>query len=200
MRIDPGYSGSALIAAYFTRIISAIGLALLVWSIGCDRQALAAKIPHSMIGMPKTYVLSCMGTPSNSTISGGTEVLSYHTGSVATNSNEQAGSNVVHIETLQSPICKIDITLTRGRVSNVQYNGLHGAPTMVAKQCAYAIENCLSERPGPAIYSVPQSPASARSTSAPLAQPFQQHTCTHDELVQARIAKMNGYTGTPNCN
>ena len=28
----------------------------------------------------------------------------------------------------------------------------------------------------------------------------QANACTHEQEVQARIAKMNGYTGVPNCN
>ena len=190
-----------LIAADGLRTIYAIGLALLIWSAGCGQQAAAAvKTQHGMVGMLKERVLACMGMPSSRITSGSMEVLRYHTGSAPTNSNDQISSNVIHVETSQSRICKIDITLIGGRVSKVQYSGLSAAYPIAGKQCAYATENCLSERPGPAIYSVPQPLSSTQTAGAPVQRSVQQHSCTHEELVQARIAKMNGYTGGPRCN
>jgi hypothetical protein len=48
-----------------------------------------------------------------------------------------------------------------------------------------------SDAPKPQTVSAPQS-----QTATP---PQDGKTCSHDELVQARIAKANGYTGGPNC-
>lgn len=201
MQNDVGKSDLALIGTECLRITSVLSAVLLIWSAGFDRPAnAAAKVQQSMVGMPKKRVLACMGAPNSSTVAGGTEILSYYTGSGTANSDDQDGSNVIHVGASQSRFCKIDIALTRGRVSKVQYSGAPGEPLMAGKQCAYAIENCLSERPGPAIYSVIQSAASARALGTPALPPTQQHACTHEELVQARIATMNGYTGGPKCN
>jgi hypothetical protein len=47
----------------------------------------------------------------------------------------------------------------------------------------------------PAAYVTPTPPAPQAPTP-----PLAQSSCTHDQEVQARIAKMNGYTGGPKCD
>lgn len=199
MQKDVGKSDLALFGGVWKRTKSVVGLALLIWGVGFDHQAqAAAKAQHNMVGMSKERVVACMGTPNSSTAMRGIEVLSYYTG--INNSDSQVGPYVIYVGASQSGLCKIDIALTRGRVSKVQYSGLPGASLPAGGQCAYAIENCLSERPGPAIYSVIQSAAASQTAGAPTQPSTSQHACTHDEQVQVRIARMNGYTGGPKCN
>jgi hypothetical protein len=186
------------IGAVRSRPMFAIGMSLLMWSFICDQPAEAATpAPRGMVGMSRERVLACMGAPDSSTSADGMEVLSYHTGSSASTSVDQVSSNVIHVDAPPSRLCKVDIGLVRGRVTKIQYNG---SLSMAGKQCAYAIENCLSQKPGPAIYSVMQPATLPQTMGAAPPSSAQQHACTHEELVQARLAKVNGYTGGPNCN
>ncbi|HKB97087.1 MAG TPA: DUF4019 domain-containing protein [Rhizomicrobium sp.] len=59
----------------------------------------------------------------------------------------------------------------------------------------YFITSGVPRIAGPPATGLDRSQAGAIAASAPGAM-----NCTHAELVQARIARMNGYTGGPKCN
>ena len=54
--------------------------------------------------------------------------------------------------------------------------------------------------PGDSSYSAESGSAEAQTPGLPSASNTGQPACTHEQLVQARIAKENGYTGGPHCS
>jgi len=59
----------------------------------------------------------------------------------------------------------------------------------------YIITQDVPKTAGPPATGQDRSQVGAVAATAPGAT-----NCTHEELVQARIARMNGYTGGPKCN
>jgi hypothetical protein len=157
--------------------------------------ALAApKLQSTLIGMSEDRIRSCLGVPNGVSDANSVKTLSYYTGEVSTASNKESSSNVIHVAMRYS--CELEVVIAHGRVSRVRYNPSTDIPTAQNERCSQAMENCLSEEPGPAIYSIVQPTSGKGVLSTPPPLP---HACSHEELVQIRIAKLNGYIGAPGC-
>ena len=97
---------------------------------GCQiqRAVIAQDARTSMIGMTKEQALSCMGPPVNKAVEGATEVWSYPP-PVGTMPGER--------------YCTVNLTMTAGRISTVDYLGPSGGLLSAGEQCAFAIQNCV---------------------------------------------------------
>ena len=115
-----------------------------------------------MIGLSKEQVLACMGVPANKATEGATEVWSYNSGNgmvVGTTSgsattiasaNGNAGFATGQANTFGSGVavsrrrfCTVDVVMTSGVVSRVNYTGPTGGLSTQGEQCAYAVQNCV---------------------------------------------------------
>ena|SRR5579872_989410 len=177
------------------RFIGFATASLLLTSCSIQRAQDAERARTSMVGLGREQVLVCMGAPDSRAAAGNTEVWTYHTGNGETISGGQVSHWGFYSGESVTRSCKVDVVLAAGQVSRIQYSGLTGGLITQGEQCAYAIENCLAETPQPVRY-IPPPPAGAPTGAASPPQ----SNCTHEQEVQARIAKQNGYTGGPKCD
>jgi hypothetical protein len=114
-----------------------------------------------MIGLNKEQVLACMGPPANKANEGATEVWSYASGNGQTNT---FGSQTAQVTanayggpgyasgtatgigfgsaTTTRRFCTVNVTMTEGRVSRINYVGPTGGLLTAGEQCAFAVQNC----------------------------------------------------------
>jgi hypothetical protein len=114
-----------------------------------------------MIGLHKDQVLACMGIPANKASEGATEVWSYNSGNGAvvastfgsstTNLAASGGSGYAtgQANTIGSGIgvssrrfCTVNVVMTDGVVSRVNYAGPTGGLLTSGEQCAFVVQNC----------------------------------------------------------
>jgi hypothetical protein len=133
---------------------------------GCafQRAQVAQDAQASLVGLPKEQVLACMGPPQNKAAEGQTEVWSYASGNgfsstiatsnVQTNGQAQALGNQVYGSSSSSGFgtavshrrfCTVNVVMTGGYVSAVNYLGPTGGLLTGGEQCAYAVEACTKQ-------------------------------------------------------
>ena len=120
--------------------IEALTLIGAVVFAGCSHQQtqIANEAPNQMIGLSREQVLTCMGAPTKQAATGATEVWSYDSGNSAAGitGNSAAGINRVRN-------CMVNVVMTDGRVSSVNYVGDTRGPITQSEQCAFAVQNCV---------------------------------------------------------
>jgi hypothetical protein len=101
---------------------------------GCSvvRSQQADEAQTKMIGISKEKLLACMGPPKNRMTQGATEVWSYGSGG-SVNDNGRI------------KYCSINFVMSQGRVSQVSYSGPSGDLIAPHEECAFALQNCLSD-------------------------------------------------------
>ncbi len=117
--------------------ISASGIA----ACAIQRAQLASDAQNQMIGMTKEQILGCMGPPMNKAAEGATEVWSYPSGNGHTSAYYDAG-----FASSSQRFCTINVTMTDGRVSRMNYVGPTGGLLTAGEQCAFALQNCVQAR------------------------------------------------------
>ena len=127
-----------------TIVIAALTLVL---SAGCSiqRAEVAQTARVNVIGLPKEKVLACMGIPSNRMTVGDTEVWAYESGNGRTQSSVFAsGGNgfASGIAVSTRRFCNVNVVMTNGVVSKVNYSGPTGGLLTAGEQCAFAVQNC----------------------------------------------------------
>lgn len=135
---------------------------------GCavQRAVVAHSAQDKMVGMSREQVLACMGPPGNKATEGATEVWSYGSGDGRTISigsvhaqtdssfsadryrSQISGTGTstttgVGSMTTSRRYCTINVAMTDGRVSRVNYSGPTGGLLTAGEQCAFAIQNCV---------------------------------------------------------
>lgn len=135
---------------------------------GCavQRAVVAQNAQDKMVGMSREQVLACMGPPGNKAAEGTTEVWSYGSGDGRTISvgsvhaqtdssfsadryrNQISGTGTstttgVGSMTTSRRYCTVNVAMTDGRVSRVNYSGPTGGLLTAGEQCAFAIQNCV---------------------------------------------------------
>ena len=139
-----------------------LGLAALGTGCSLQRAQIANEAQTKLIGLTKEQVLGCMGVPQGKAAEGATEVWSYGSGdgrttistfggsttnaSVTGGPNHASGSATTSgsglgVATQRS--CTVQVVMTDGRVSRVNYAGPTGGVLTKGEQCAYAVENCV---------------------------------------------------------
>lgn len=127
--------------------------ALLISACASSRFGRAEVATHAkaeMVGMSKEQVLACMGAPPQHTAVGQTEVWSYPSGGDTTTFSTASGSvdasgNASAFGASQSAhrYCIVNIVMTAGKVSAVNYTGRTGGWASQGEQCAFAVQNCV---------------------------------------------------------
>ena len=208
------------------RRISAIVITLLVAGVtvgACEIQRAqeASDAQASMVGMSKEQVLACMGSPVNAAMTGGTEVWTYDSGNGRTDTIGAANAwggwghaFGIASSTSTSRYCKVNVVMTGGRVSRVNYTGPTGGLLTEGEQCAFAVQNCLRQavpyspalalpqQPSPQSYAPPTA-ASAGAESTPAIEsssPAPHPACTNEDKELARMAREDGYQYRATCN
>lgn len=145
---------------------SMILVALGVTLAGCaiQRAQVAQDARAQMVGLSKEQVLGCMGPPGNKAAEGQTEVWSYASGngfsstssSVAVNTTGEAtrfgnqvygSANSTGFGTAVSTrrFCTVNVVMTGGLVSAVNYQGPTGGLLTAGEQCAFAVDACVKK-------------------------------------------------------
>jgi outer membrane protein assembly factor BamE (lipoprotein component of BamABCDE complex) len=114
---------------------------------GCalERAKVAADAQSQMVGLSKEQVLACMGPPVTKAAEGSTEVWSYPSGdgtTVASASGDRFFASAVS----SKRFCTVNVTMTAGRVSRLNYVGPTGGLLTPGEQCAFAIRNCTQQQ------------------------------------------------------
>jgi len=126
----------------------ALGLAIAVLLASCavQRAQVAQEAQGKMIGLSKEQVLACMGPPANKAAEGSTEVWSYQSGDGTTISGGFAQYHGYGLASASSVsrnrFCTVNVTMTGGRVSQINYLGPTGGLLTRGEQCAFAVERC----------------------------------------------------------
>ncbi len=142
------------------RLIVVVALSLAACSI--QRAQVAGEAQHKMLGLTKEQVLACMGPPANKAAEGSTEVWSYASGNGRTDVNTlgqsftnaslygNGGFATGTASTLHSGFgvsthryCTVNVVMSDGRVSRVNYSGPTGGLLTAGEQCAFAVQNCV---------------------------------------------------------
>jgi len=114
---------------------------------GCavQRAEIARNAQVQMVGLSKERVLACMGVPASQMTVGETEVWAYQSGNgqvegsvVASGGNGFASGFGVSTRRF----CNVNIVMTKGAVSAVNYSGPTGGLLTAGEQCAFAVQNC----------------------------------------------------------
>ena len=139
--------------------------AMLLAGCSFQRAQVAQDAQASMMGLPKEQVLACMGPPQNKAAEGQTEVWSYASGNgynstiaatnIQTNGQAQVVGNQVYGSSNSSGFgtavskrrfCTVNVVMTGGFVSAVNYQGPTGGLLTGGEQCAYAVEACTNKQ------------------------------------------------------
>jgi hypothetical protein len=143
-----------------TKVLLIAAVAFGVGACSIQRAQVAGAAQHDMVGLTKEQVLACMGPPANKASEGATEVWSYdsgngHTqvstfGQSYTNASLYGGSGFA--STLNSGFgvstrryCTVNVVMSDGRVSRVNYSGPTGGLLTAGEQCAFAVQNCVQQ-------------------------------------------------------
>jgi hypothetical protein len=127
------------------RIYFVVVLASILAGCAIQRAQVAQEAQGSMIGMPKERVLACMGPPINRATEGATEVWAYNSGNGFTTTDAsygRFGGSAVS----SSRFCNVNIVMSGGQVSAVNYTGPTGGLLTAGEQCAYAVERCTKSQ------------------------------------------------------
>jgi hypothetical protein len=138
-------------------LVVAAGAVVVLPGCAVQRAVVANDAQEQMVGLTKEQVLGCMGPPAAKAAEGATEVWSYASGNGQTTTVGMSEANGIAsggpgyatgsatgfgIGTATRRFCTVNVTMTGGRVSRVNYVGPTGGLLTPGEQCAFAVENC----------------------------------------------------------
>jgi hypothetical protein len=157
---EAGPSMETSVARCAVLLVAPIAMALT--SCAVQRAQVAHDAQDKMIGLRKEQVLACMGVPANKATEGATEVWSYNSGndkvvastvgSSTTNASVQgqqgyatgqSTTNSSGVGVASRRFCTVNVVITGGIVSKVNYVGPTGGLLTAGEQCAFAVQNCV---------------------------------------------------------
>jgi len=111
-----------------------------------NRASLANRAKTELVGMTKKEILSCAGVPVRTYEMDDLEFLTYYSGGDGTVGAIATGSSpVIGVGSAKRRYCEITLILEDGVVQSVNYTGRTGGLITEGEQCAFGLENCLSE-------------------------------------------------------
>jgi hypothetical protein len=127
------------------RILGIVALCAALGGCAIQRAQIAQDARAQMVGMSKEQVLGCMGPAANKAAEGQTEVWSYNSGDGTT-----VTSGLVSYGNFSGSssrrFCQINVVMSGGAVSAVNYQGPTGGLITAGEQCAYAVDACVKPR------------------------------------------------------
>jgi hypothetical protein len=135
-----------MIGAFGGTFAMRIGVYALIGALmlaGCSiqRAQVANEAQNKMIGLSKEQILACMGPPANRASEGATEVWSYNSGNGQTTA-VVSGSQTFATAISTQRFCTVNVAMTNGYVSAVNYLGPTGGLITAGEQCAFAVQGC----------------------------------------------------------
>ncbi|RTL77538.1 MAG: hypothetical protein EKK36_01970 [Bradyrhizobiaceae bacterium] len=140
-------------------------LSFLLAGCAVERAIVAQTAQDKIVGMSRENVLACMGPPASRAAEGTTEVWSYNSGNGHTiaigQGYSETDSSVTGLRTGNQITasgnattssfstatsvrrsCTVNVVMTEGRVSRVNYIGPTGGILTRGEQCAFAVQSC----------------------------------------------------------
>jgi hypothetical protein len=101
-------------------------------------------VQQKMIGLTRTKIKACLGTPARRKVVGSTEIRTYPIGDM----HVDAFLFAVGMKWLPQPyiptrICEVNVVLTNAKVSQVYYTAPGGADMPLNQQCLFPVEDCV---------------------------------------------------------
>jgi hypothetical protein len=93
-----------------------------------------------MIGLSKKSIRACMGDPSSRKAIGSTEIWSYDSGTT-----ELEGSGFATFGYPRHPHCRVNVVMTNGIVSQINYAGPAGDSPDLGERCSFAVAPCAGQ-------------------------------------------------------
>lgn len=147
------------------RYIIVLGFCCLLGGCAVQRAVVAHSAQEKMVGLSKEQILACMGPPGQKMAEGATEVWSYNSGNdrvtaigtgysqtngsingqrTGTNYSATGSSTTTSINTATASrrSCTVNVVMSEGAVSRVNYSGPTGGILTGGEQCAFAVESC----------------------------------------------------------
>ena len=147
MSADYASGSSALLAGEISdmRILAFAAVAVALGGCAIQRAQIAQDARVQMVGLSKEQVLVCMGPPASKAAEGQTEVWSYSSGDGTTIASGTVSSgNFSGVSSRR--FCQINVIISGGAVSTVNYQGPTGGLITAGEQCAYAVDACVKPR------------------------------------------------------
>lgn len=126
------------------KVFLAMAVSLALASCALQRAQVANQAQNQMVGLTKEQVLACMGPPINQAMVGQTEVWSYNSGNGRTDT-AMNGNAIMATAISTQRFCTVNVVMTDGRVSGLNYSGPTGGLITAGEQCAFAVQNCARQ-------------------------------------------------------
>jgi hypothetical protein len=144
-------------------LMAAVATIALASCTAVQRSQVAQEAQDKMIGLKKEQILACMGIPADKATEGATEVWSYNSGngkvvggtfsnsttngsvtsSVPGRATGQANTYGIGIGATSRRFCTVNVVMTNGVVTRINYVGPTGGSMTSGEQCAFAVQNCV---------------------------------------------------------
>ena len=106
---------------------------------GCAMNPEVDQIAQSkMIGLSRHEIRVCMGEPVRRRSIGATEIRSFASGTVRI-----AGEGFATFGYKRHSLCDVEIVLTKGKVTQVEYTGPDGDPLDLGERCDFDVQRCV---------------------------------------------------------
>ena len=132
-----------------TRLMVAIITICLISGCAAHRRAeIASRAKTELIGMSKKDLLSCAGVPVRQERADDLEFLTYTGGGDSVESGyatQTSPSSAVVVSNRHHRYCEATFILKDGKVDKINYSGRTGGRSTKGEQCAFIVENCLSQ-------------------------------------------------------
>jgi hypothetical protein len=131
------------------KVFCALALGFTFTACAIQRSEIANDARSSMVGFPKERILACMGPPANQATVGTTEVWSYPSGNGRTDvAVFGSGGNGFYSSSgvAERRFCTVNVAMTNGMVTQVNYLGPTGGLLSPNEQCAFAVANCVAKQ------------------------------------------------------
>jgi hypothetical protein len=140
---DPHREGLGVVSM---RAVVLVALSAILLSACAIQRAQEAQDARAlMVGLSKEQVLGCMGPPINKATEGATEVWTYNSGNGMTIAGGSvSGGSFSAISS--NRFCTVNVVMTKGQVTAVNYTGPTGGLLTAGEQCAYAVDACAKAR------------------------------------------------------
>jgi hypothetical protein len=107
---------------------------------------------QKMIGLAKKKILVCLGAPAKRIRIGSTDIWTYPIGKAVGDSPLFAPAlsmAPLGVFGADNGACNVNVIMTNGAVSQVVYHAADGGPLPLARQCLFAVENCVGPAAAP---------------------------------------------------
>ena len=117
-----------------TAICCVASLGLAAWGQWAEVDQIAQT---KMIGLSKRSIHACMGAPTWRKAIGATEIWSYDTGTTQID-----GQGFATFGYPRHPHCRVNVVITNGVVSQINYAGVNGDSLDLGERCIFAVAPC----------------------------------------------------------